>query len=221
MSCLCQKLKISLWVNVIGLASQVDGHLLRKLPPHSWDVFPASLNPSGTIQWGQKCLTGEKSGEWSNGHKNEKAMNQQVTAGIKSLTICPASLLFYSSSFHMMPSDVHQPYLILHWFGKGKFLEEVLKMTRGSLKRLVNSSSCMLKHQFCFKQPAFWGTLHFTVPGRDVCGGYNLKTMCRNGSSWPISPPQHADNFAVTQRRGVSLPPVRYVSWKDCWYRRR
>lgn len=87
-----------------------------------------------------------------------------------------------------MPSDVHHPYLIFCWFGMGRFVEEVLKMRRRSLKCSVNSSSRMLKRQFCFKQPAFWGTVHFTVPDRDVCGDHSLKIMSRNGDPGPVRP---------------------------------
>lgn len=61
-------------------------------------------------------------------------------------------------------------------------------MRRRSLKCSVNSSSHMLKRQFCFKQPAFWGTVHFTVPDRDVCGDHSLKIMSRNGDPGPVRP---------------------------------
>lgn len=188
-SCLCQKLKISLWASVIGLASQVDGPLLRKLRPLSWDVLPASLHPDGAMQRGQKCFTWREG--WGMEQFTEKWKSPEPAkwrAGIKSLTTCPVSLLFYSGSLHRMPSDVHHPFLIFCWFGMGRFVEEVLKMRRRSLKCSVNSSSRMLKHQFCFKQPAFWGTVHFTVPDRDVCGDHSLKIMSRNGDPGPVRP---------------------------------
>lgn len=168
---------------MIGLASQVNGHLLRKLYPLSWDVLPASLHPDGAMFYLERRL-----GNGAIHLKVKKHWTTQWQAGIKSLTICPVSLLFYSGSLHRMPSDIHHPYLILCWLSKGRFVEEVLKMRRRALKCLVNSGSHMLKHQFCFKQPAFWGTVHFTVPDRDVYGDHSLKILSRSGDHGPVRP---------------------------------